>query len=236
MIIIYDFDGTLTPYAFPQYEVLKMCGYDDGKMKALIAEIVKEKRIDLYEAYCEATFRILQENGIDKSDESIYRGADLVEFNRGVLKYFEKLSDPRIRHYVVTSGFEEYVKRTEIYPYLRGLIGTRMTFGADSYNIDFLMKDETKVDAIKEILSREKRDLSDCIYVGDGLTDRFAFEYVHNGGGEAIFLCDDEDDVNYRELKNRGIIDYKFDKSFEMDSLLMRHILSKIEDFEPKKL
>lgn len=29
MIIIYDFDGTLTPYSLPQYEILKKCGYND---------------------------------------------------------------------------------------------------------------------------------------------------------------------------------------------------------------
>lgn len=29
MVIIYDFDGTLTPYSLPQYEILKKCGYDN---------------------------------------------------------------------------------------------------------------------------------------------------------------------------------------------------------------
>ena len=27
MIIIYDFDGTLTPTALPQYQILTNCGY-----------------------------------------------------------------------------------------------------------------------------------------------------------------------------------------------------------------
>lgn len=30
MIIIYDFDGTLTPYSLPQYETLCQNGYTDG--------------------------------------------------------------------------------------------------------------------------------------------------------------------------------------------------------------
>ena len=29
--VVYDFDGTLTPYSLPQYEILKKCGYDDKK-------------------------------------------------------------------------------------------------------------------------------------------------------------------------------------------------------------
>ena len=32
MIIIYDFDGTLTPNSLPQYEILKKCGYDDKRL------------------------------------------------------------------------------------------------------------------------------------------------------------------------------------------------------------
>lgn len=33
MIIIYDFDGTLTPYSLPQYEIIKKCGYDDNERR-----------------------------------------------------------------------------------------------------------------------------------------------------------------------------------------------------------
>ena len=32
MVIIYDFDGTLTPNSLPQYEILKKCGYDDKRL------------------------------------------------------------------------------------------------------------------------------------------------------------------------------------------------------------
>ena len=43
MIIIYDFDGTLTPYSFPKYQILKECGYDEIKFKIKIAQIKQEK-------------------------------------------------------------------------------------------------------------------------------------------------------------------------------------------------
>ena len=36
MIIIYDFDGTLTPYSLPQYPVIKKCGYNDEMLMARI--------------------------------------------------------------------------------------------------------------------------------------------------------------------------------------------------------
>lgn len=36
MIIIYDFDRTLTPYSLPLYEILKRIGYDDEELMNLV--------------------------------------------------------------------------------------------------------------------------------------------------------------------------------------------------------
>ena len=44
MIIIYDFDGTLTPYSMPQYAVLKKCGYDDAKLTARIQDLIEREK------------------------------------------------------------------------------------------------------------------------------------------------------------------------------------------------
>lgn len=44
MILIYDFDGTLTPYSLPQYPILKQCGYTDASlMKRIEQEILNRK-------------------------------------------------------------------------------------------------------------------------------------------------------------------------------------------------
>lgn len=48
MIVIYDFDGTLTPYEMAQYEILKKCGYSDDKLLNRIDEEVKCKRAEKY--------------------------------------------------------------------------------------------------------------------------------------------------------------------------------------------
>ena len=38
MVIIYDFDGTLTPYSLPQYEIIKKCGYNEEMLMNRIEE------------------------------------------------------------------------------------------------------------------------------------------------------------------------------------------------------
>ena len=64
MIIIYDFDGTLTPYSLPQYEILKQCKYtDETLMKRIRSEIKKKNATVLYDTYFQCYRDILSENG-----------------------------------------------------------------------------------------------------------------------------------------------------------------------------
>ena len=90
MIIIYDFDGTLTPYSMPQYEIIKKCCYDDNKLKKRISEVIKNKQIGLYKAYYKCYKDILKENNIDMNINNICIKADSVAFNKGVIEYFNK--------------------------------------------------------------------------------------------------------------------------------------------------
>lgn len=39
MILIYDFDGTLTPYSMPQYDILVKAGYDEEKFMSLVKKM-----------------------------------------------------------------------------------------------------------------------------------------------------------------------------------------------------
>lgn len=43
MIIIYDFDGTLTPYSLQKYEILKQCGYTDETLMNRVNEEMSKK-------------------------------------------------------------------------------------------------------------------------------------------------------------------------------------------------
>ena len=51
-VIIYDFDGTLTPYSLPKFEILEKSGMKGGahnpKFLELSKQKSKDKNIDLY--------------------------------------------------------------------------------------------------------------------------------------------------------------------------------------------
>ena len=233
MVIIYDFDGTLTPYSLPQYEIIKKCGYDDNKLKKRISEVIKKEKVGLYEAYYTCYKDILKENNIDMNINNICIKADSVTFNKGVIEYFNKFQykNTGVRHYIVTSGIKDYIDHTKINKFVDGIFG--VTLKKDDRNlldINTLLTDEDKVKVIKKI---QGDNTNEIIYMGDGLTDRFAFEYVHKIGGINIFIAsNDQSEDIYNEINIDGIIDKYFEADFRVDSKLSKYIKKKIADFK----
>lgn len=230
LILIYDFDGTLTPYGMPQYEVIKRCGYDDAKMMERIKKVMKEKNLNLYEAYCESIYEILVENGISVSEDSICIGFEDVEFNNGVLDYFKNLYSKNVLQFVVTSGFDNYIKRTKISGFLDGVYGTMTNFQNSKLKVTRLMSDEDKIDAIKDIVLKNNSKLTNVIYFGDGLTDEYAFRYVHENGGKSIYLYDDENSETLKKLEALGIIDFTFSKDYSIESDIWKYVSSRLKE------
>ena len=230
MVIIYDFDGTLTPYSLPQYEIIKKCGYNEEKLMNRIAEKLTNSE-GLYEAYYKCYIEILLENNILLTKENVCLGADKVEFNNGVIEYFKNFQSQitGVKHYIVTAGIKDYVEETPISKFIDGAYG--VTFKQENGkwgDIDFLLTDKEKVNVIKKV-QNENKGTNDIIYFGDGLTDNFAFEYVHSIGGKNVFVkTNAQSEITYQKLNVNGIIDECFDADFRIDSDIDKYIRKQI--------
>lgn len=231
MIAIYDFDGTLTPYSLPQYHILKQCGYTDKTLMKRIEEEMTKNATNFYETYYKCFRDILFENGITMSRSNICSGAKSTKLNNGVEEYFKRFQSSKtgIKHYIVTSGIKDYVDETVIRDYVDGIYG--VTFKQENgifKNVDILLTDKKKVDIIQKIQS-ENCGTKDLIYFGDGLTDGFAFEYVHNIGGKNVFVASNEQShTNYQKLNVNGIIDNYFDANFDLNSQISNYLQKQI--------
>ena len=232
MVVIYDFDGTLTPYSLPQYEIIKKCGYNEEKLMNRIAEKLTNSE-GLYEAYYKCYIEILLENNILLTKENVCLGADKVEFNNGVIEYFKNFQSQitGVKHYIVTSGIKDYVDKTVIRKFVDGVYG--VTFNEENgiyKDIDILLTDKKKVDVIKQV-QKDNNETNNIIYFGDGLTDSFAFEYVHSIGGKNVFIATKNESMEtYKKLNVKGIIDKCFEPDFSMDSELSKYIQTQIEE------
>ena len=232
MVIIYDFDGTLTPYSLPQYEIIKKCGYNEEKLMNRIAEKLTNSE-GLYEAYYKCYIEILLENNILLTKENVCLGADKVEFNNGVIEYFKNFQSQitGVKHYIVTSGIKDYVDKTVIRKFVDGVYG--VTFNEENgiyKDIDILLTDKKKVDVIKQV-QKDNNETNNIIYFGDGLTDSLAFEYVHSIGDKNVFIATKNESMEtYKKLNVKGIIDKCFEPDFSMDSELSKYIQTQIEE------
>ncbi len=232
MIIVYDFDGTLTPYSLPKYKILEKCGYpDEILLKRIAGEMEKDPLMDLYDAYCKCYRDIFDENGLQLSRENVCLGAPMVELNKGVLEYFKNFQSSKtgIKHYIVTSGIRDYVAATPISEFVDGIYGITFVEQGDVFlDVDYLLTDRRKVNIIRMLQNRNNQT-NNVIYFGDGLTDRFAFEYVHSIGGKNVFVASDERARQiYRELNETGIIDECFDADFGPNSEISKFIQKNI--------
>lgn len=221
--IIYDFDGTLTKSQMPNYAIIKKCGIKNlQELNKLIKSQMKLEKLDIYNAFYKLIFNLLKNNSLELTVENFCFGSKEIEYNLGVVDFLKENND--INHYIVTSGYDEYVKHTVVAPYIKQVFGTTcLTKDNIIVGLQELMTDQKKVDKISLIANNSYNNL---IYVGDGLTDKYAFKHVLENGGDAILVCqDDKDDSIYNNLISEGINVKKFIADYRKGSELYKYLI-----------
>lgn len=232
-IIIYDFDGTLTPYSLPKFEILEKSGMKDGAYNPLFLELskkrAKDKNIDLYEALYEIYFETIKRANFKLIDENFCLGTEHVCYNRGVEEFLEMLSKNDISNYLLSMGMKIYLEGISISSFFKEIYGTVFLYdsNAEVSGIKFLMNPMNKVLAIKEILVKngiDHEDCSDIIYIGDGFTDYYAMDYIKEHGGTSIFVYGDLNGQDMMAIKEKNVVDFYTKADFSEDSELCHYI------------
>lgn len=232
-IVIYDFDGTLTPYALPKFEILEKCGLKDGAYNPRFLELAKEtsdkESIDLYTAIYKVYFSIIRENGFKLIDENFCLGAAAIKYNSGVLPFLQRLNSNSIKNYLLSSGLKVFLNRTEVAPLFTDIYATVFTYNENNEadGIKFLMSDKNKVQVIKEICKingSEEDDCSNIIYIGDGFTDYYAMEFVKNNGGVTIFVYQDPNSKDMIAMQGKDVVSFYTSADFSENSELNSYV------------
>lgn len=234
-IIIYDFDGTLTPYPIPRFEILEKCGIKEEDIKEFYGGVVKksiDEKIDLYQALYETYFQIIINAGFKLNDDNLCLGYNNVVYNKGVYEFLNYLQSQGIKNYLLSSGLKVFLDKVTVAKMFSKIYAT--TFNYDENNeiigINYLMSDINKVDAIKEIMADNdclEDDCSNIIYIGDGLTDSYAMEYVKKNNGITIFLYYDKESKDMKAIKEKDIVSYFALADFSLNSNLA-HLVKKL--------
>jgi len=224
-IIIYDFDGTLTPYSIPKFGILEKCGFKDGTISLEFLDLVKlnmkEDNSSLYDSFVKVLFNLIKENGFLLTEENITFGYDNLQYNKGVLEFFDMLQESGVKNYLLSSGFKVCLEKTVISKYFEKIYGTLFSYGENKEinGIADMVSDLCKQDKIKEILEKNNmKDTSEIIYIGDGLTDYYAMDYVKKNGGTSVLVYSDENDFIINQMEEKGVVSVKFLADYSDDS------------------
>ena len=241
MKVIYDFDGTLTPYSMPKFKIIEESGMENGlmnpKFKEMSLEKQKETGLELYAAMYEVYFDIIKNAGFPLVDSNFALGYDETEYNKGVQYFLKTLFDNNVENYILSSGVKVFFNNIDIRKYFKDVYGTTFNYNDknEAISVDFLMSDKNKVEAIKDIQKKNGKNIEDCsdvIYIGDGLTDYYAMEYVKSHGGKTIFVYLDESNETITKMKENNIVDYfvyaDFSKGKDLDLIIRK--LCKIKE------
>ena len=234
-IIIYDFDGTLTPYPITKFEILDKCGLVGGTSSPVLLEAINKKLAEGYEHYYaiyNCFLDVVRRSKYTLNDENISLGAEKLEYNEGVFEYFDELKDKNIKNYLISSGIKVLLDRTAVSNYFDEIYATTFKYDNDIIiDTDYLMSDKKKVDIIKKILidnGYSDDDCSDVIYIGDGLTDLYAMEYVKSNGGDSIFVYLDDKNELIKVAENSDAVSYFDYADYSINSTLFNYIMERI--------
>lgn len=221
-IMIYDFDGTLTPYPITVLGILEKCGFIGGgnnlEFKKLVSYRMKKDNIDVYEAFYKTIFDVVESNGYLLKDEILSIGALELEYNDGVVDFLDYLNNNNVDNYIISSGMKCFLDNTVISKYMKDIYSTTFNYKDDIISgIENLVTDIKKIDCIKDIINKNNLlDCSNMVYIGDGLTDLPIMEYVKNNGGVTIYVGNDVIDKN--------VVSYCFNRNYSFKGDIFRII------------
>lgn len=224
--IVYDFDGTLTPNSVPFFPILQNCGITEKEFHNRIEETRKSGITNIYESWFQTFLSIIQESNLKTHDITV--GADTITFNQGVEEWFLKLAsntNTHFSHYIITSGIEEFLCASKIANYMTKIYGVSFIQENGKLKaIEKLISDKGKVDYLKMINSSHGRDENDCtnlVYIGDGLTDYYAMEFVFQHGGTSILVTPPNKEP---EKKLFAITHFQCDADYRENQKLYQYI------------
>lgn len=232
-IIIYDFDGTLTPYSMPKFEILEKSGLKDGANNPKFLQLSQEKantlNIDLYRAMYEVYFELIHNGGFQLIDKNFSLGFDKVEYNKGVGDFLVTLNQSNVNNYLLSSGVSVLLEKTKYASLFKKIYATKFQYNEneEAVGISYLMSDKNKVEAIKEVIKNHgfsKDDCSHIIYIGDGLTDFYAMDYVKKNGGTSIFVYLDKNNKSIEEMRKKDVVSFFTKADFSLGSELSKYV------------
>jgi hypothetical protein len=250
IVLVYDFDGTLSPRPMQEYAFLPSIGESPADFWAESNRIAQEQKADPLITYMHLLYKKAKDKGvrIDR-DDLVAQGAK-VELFPGVLAWFDLINayvakraesnGVELRHYLISSGLTEIIEGTPIHNKFHNVFASEYWFDAydlpypkrvitDTGKTQYLFRINKGIEdlgaSINEHMPEEARPVpfSNMIYFGDGDTDVPSMAVTRKNGGYAVAVHPGgRDRAKCVNLFEAGRCDFYAPADYRPDSNLFR--------------
>ena len=206
--MIYDFDGTLSTTNMQDYCLIPKFNVSAKTFWHQANSWWKEHDADQITSSMYYFVKMSKEKNIPLSKEVFAECGKNIEYFTGVEEWFNRINrfgkrlELDIKHYIISSGYEEIIEGTSIRKYFKEVFGCAYAYDENGHPIwparvvnystktQYLSKINKGLDkfedrAVNEFMPDEKRPIpfSQMIYFGDGDTDIPSMRLVKKSGG-----------------------------------------------------
>lgn len=252
--MVYDFDGTLSPSPMQEYTVLPELQIKPKDFWDEVIEETKKRKSNQIITYMMLMLNKANEKKVKITKYDLGKMAKKIEYFPGVPDFFERMkkfvnkeskSKIILRHYIISSGLEEIIKKTKIKKNFYNIFASDYYYDhygkaeypnlaiCDTLKTQFLFRinkgKEKLTESINEYMSEKKRPIpfQRIIYIGDGMTDVPSMTVTRKNGGYAlaVYKKDNNKSLNIcKKLFQAGRIDFYAEANYKGRSDLDKYI------------
>jgi phosphoserine phosphatase len=241
---VFDWDKTLSPH-YMQSPIFKDNNVDEAEFWRICHErsehntarfenpcYVEHEYLNvMVEYHARGRFKHLDE------DTLIGYGRQ-IQLNPGVAELFHNLAASGIEIVIITSGIGTMLRGVDVvnkYVRRRYLIGAEFNESESEYGamgITSIARSITPYDKVR-VLKELDIPSSNMVYIGDGLTDRYAFSHVGTGCALGVYNpANQQQKIDLLKLKNQHIVDEVLEADFsgEAGDWILRRLHRMMKD------
>jgi 2-hydroxy-3-keto-5-methylthiopentenyl-1-phosphate phosphatase len=253
IVIIYDFDKTLTSKDMQEYGMLQDLGYENPSLFwSEVKSFCDEHRLDPVLGYMYKLMEVAKLSSRPLTQARLIAYGKQIEFVKGVDEWFmtiaqlSKALNITIEHVIVSSGLTKMIEGTSIAPYLTHIYGCEYVYNKEGEAIWAAVANNytMKTQFIARI-HKEAHDLSDhvqvndkssvrpvpyshMVYIGDGFSDVASMRMIHEQGGLTLALYHGSDSSLAQGLLKDGRVHGVYEADYQIQSALYQKVASYI--------
>lgn len=211
-VLIYDFDGTLSPGNMQEYNFVPSLGIKPTTFWQDAKKLAEDKQADEILAYMYLMLEKANQQQIRISKKDFENFGKNIEFFEGIDTWFDRINkygktkNIKIEHYIISSGLREMIEGTSISKYFKRIYASGFMFNHNDiacwpalavnyttktqylFRINKNSLDVHDNSVINKFTPHSQRPVpfKNMVFIGDGETDIPCMRLVKDLGGNSI--------------------------------------------------